>query len=225
MNKISLGIVGIMSAALISCQSVHDTPEQKNISTNSSSSSVENGIATYTIPEIGMSFEYPTDVFQNPLKYRVGLDVLFRQGEQRAGAGAIRFSYFEKGGAPDYETWYSDYIGDIATESTLQNVCSNSRWPKDMFVGCKIVAEPIPHAEFYIGEGDPETSYNLHKSAIFFTQNSKYPGVFVDMSVLDVPVHNVTETKAALEKLASGKMQSKLVQKFDQIISSIRFDR
>ncbi len=205
--------------------------------TSSSSLFSKSGTATYLIPEAGMRFDYSTTVFQEPVRWSTtdlngkfisdGWGVsLFKQNEPVAGAGNIRFSFMAEDFVPEYETWYSDFIGKIATESTLETVCSSPYLKGATLVSmqCSIVQEPVPHAELFIGDGHPERSYSLHKAAIFFTNKSEHPGVFVHVYAFDVPVSNAVETKEKMEELASGKVQSAFVQEFDRIISSIRFE-
>ncbi len=208
---------------LVGCQADKKMPESE---TQKPSSFSQSEFRTYTIPELGMTFDYPKNIFQEPVSGGSKV-ILYAQGEQAAGAGAIRFSFNAKDDIPEYETWHSDYIGNIAAESTLETVCANARWPEDMLVDCKVVSEPVPHAEFYIG--NEYINFSMHKSAIFFTKNSTNPGLFVDVLITDVPEEfqqpgSARETKQNLQKISSGEIPSARVAEFDRIIASIRFE-
>ncbi len=217
----------LAAVTLTACQTATKPVPTKPTTPVAADSSLPNRVEA-TVPELNLTYTYDATVFQKPV--RMGdKAVLYRQGEPAAGAGTLRLTFNKPGEQPEYETWLSDFAGEIVTESTVQTLCDNARWPKGMFVQCRIMREPIPHAEFYVGMALPGGTFALHKAAVFPTGDAARPGLFIDTVIEDAPADlldakNEAHVTSALEQLASGKANSRLVTEFNRVVGSVTFE-
>lgn len=215
--------LALATLALVACHTA-TTPAPTGSTPNAAASSDPNRLLAQ-IPELNLYYTYDSTVFQEPepLESKV---ILYRQGEAIAGAGTLAFTFHGLGKQPEYETWLSDFPAELVASSSLQTLCNNERLSKEIIVQCRILRDPVPHAEFYVAMKMRNGSYTLHKSAVFYTGVPAYPGLYIDTFIEDAPAdllaaNNDTEARGALEKFAKGEAKSRLVTEFDRVINSI----